>query len=172
MYRPVLMDSVGIRRRLKVSRQRAYQIVAHKSFPAPSQVLVLGKVWDAVDVEAWIEIYRPNLVCERPGGSSKSDPDQAGTMPDEIKHDEEGEERGEERGEVEREEGECGEGEREEGERGERRRDEGERGERRRDEGERDEGGTMRDRPERRSSERDRCRCCSGAITPGERGLS
>ncbi|MEU4688948.1 AlpA family phage regulatory protein [Actinoplanes sp. NPDC023714] len=62
MYRPILIDSVGVRRRLGVSRQRAYQIVAHRSFPAPYQVLVLGRVWDAAEVEAWIRVHRPHLV--------------------------------------------------------------------------------------------------------------
>ena len=62
MYRPILMDSTGVRLRLRVSRQRAYQIVRHRSFPAPYQILVLGKVWDAAEVEAWIRVHRPHLV--------------------------------------------------------------------------------------------------------------
>ena len=49
------MGTGEIRRRLGVSRQRAYQIVTSENFPEPYQVLDRGKVWDAAEVERWIE---------------------------------------------------------------------------------------------------------------------
>lgn len=59
------MSSGEIRRRLQVSRQRAYQIMARDTFPEPYQVLEMGRVWDAADVERWIETYRPALARSR-----------------------------------------------------------------------------------------------------------
>lgn len=38
---------------LGVSRQRAQQITAHKSFPKPYDVLHMGKVWRRNAVEQW-----------------------------------------------------------------------------------------------------------------------
>ena len=61
MGKLVLMGAGEIRRRLGVSRQRAYQIITRKDFPDPYQVLEMGKVWDAADVEAWIKKRRPHL---------------------------------------------------------------------------------------------------------------
>jgi prophage regulatory protein len=58
MEKVVLMGPGEIRRRLGVSRQRAYQIVTSEDFPEPYQVLDRGKVWDAVEVERWIEESR------------------------------------------------------------------------------------------------------------------
>jgi predicted DNA-binding transcriptional regulator AlpA len=69
MRRVLLMGPGEIRRRLGVSRQRAYQIVTSEDFPEPYQVLERGKVWDAADVERWIEAhdYSPR---QRAGRSS------------------------------------------------------------------------------------------------------
>ncbi|MGK5681660.1 helix-turn-helix transcriptional regulator [Actinoplanes sp. URMC 104] len=61
MGKLVLMGAGEIRRRLNVSRQRAYQIITRKDFPDPYQVLEMGKVWDAADVERWIKAHRPHL---------------------------------------------------------------------------------------------------------------
>lgn len=61
MGKLVLMGAGEIRRRLNVSRQRAYQIITRKDFPEPYQVLEMGKVWNAKDVESWIKVYRPHL---------------------------------------------------------------------------------------------------------------
>ena len=54
------MGAGEIRRRLGVSRQRVYLIAKRKDFPEPYQVLDMGKVWDAVEVERWIRINRPH----------------------------------------------------------------------------------------------------------------
>ncbi|BBH69153.1 hypothetical protein ACTI_58380 [Actinoplanes sp. OR16] len=59
------MDASQIRQRLGISRQRCYQIVGRRTFPAPYQVLVFGRVWDAAEVEAWIRIYRPHLADDQ-----------------------------------------------------------------------------------------------------------
>jgi predicted DNA-binding transcriptional regulator AlpA len=42
-----------------ISRQRVYEITHYSHFPAPIADLVLGKVWLAEDVEAWIREHRP-----------------------------------------------------------------------------------------------------------------
>jgi prophage regulatory protein len=56
-----LMGAHEIRTRLGVSRQRAYQIVQHSSFPAPVAKLRMGNVWRTADVEKWIAKHRPYL---------------------------------------------------------------------------------------------------------------
>lgn len=61
-----LMGSGEIQERLGVSRQRTQQIVNRRDFPAPYQVLIMGAVWNAEDVEAWIRERRPHL-AEEPG---------------------------------------------------------------------------------------------------------
>ena len=40
-----------------ISRQRVYEITHYSHFPAPVADLVLGKVWLAEDVEAWIRLH-------------------------------------------------------------------------------------------------------------------
>ena len=55
------MGAGEIRRRLGVGRQRAYQIITRKDFPDPYQVLEMGKVWDAAEVERWVKKHRPHL---------------------------------------------------------------------------------------------------------------
>ena len=55
------MGSFEIQQRLKISRQRTYQLVNRRDFPAPKWTLAMGQVWDAADVEAWIAINRPHL---------------------------------------------------------------------------------------------------------------
>ena len=42
-----------------ISRQRAHQITTGEGFPKPVATLMLGKVWRADDVEAWIRQHRP-----------------------------------------------------------------------------------------------------------------
>lgn len=55
------MGTAEIRARLKISRERAYQLVNRRDFPEPYQRLAMGQVWDAEDVEAWIRQNRPHL---------------------------------------------------------------------------------------------------------------
>lgn len=54
-----LMGTGEIRNLLKVSRQRTQQIISQPDFPKPAADLVGGKIWRAVDVEAWIVAKRP-----------------------------------------------------------------------------------------------------------------
>lgn len=56
-----LMGTTEIARRLRVSRERAYQLVSRRDFPEPYQRLAMGQVWDAADIEAWIVVHRPQL---------------------------------------------------------------------------------------------------------------
>jgi predicted DNA-binding transcriptional regulator AlpA len=56
-----MMGTAEIARRLKVSRERAYQLVNRRDFPEPYQKLAMGQIWDAADVEAWIRVNRPHL---------------------------------------------------------------------------------------------------------------
>lgn len=56
-----LMGTAEIRVRLRISRERAYQLVNRRDFPAPYQRLAMGQVWDAEEVEAWIRENRPHL---------------------------------------------------------------------------------------------------------------
>lgn len=58
---PLLMGTSEIRQRLRISRERAYQLVNRRDFPAPVQRLAMGQVWLAEDVEAWIRVNRPHL---------------------------------------------------------------------------------------------------------------
>jgi prophage regulatory protein len=61
MGKLVLMGAGEIQARLRVNRQRTYQIIKRKDFPDPYQTLLMGSVWDQKDVEAWIKKYRPHL---------------------------------------------------------------------------------------------------------------
>ena len=56
-----MMGTAEISRRLKVSRERAYQLTGRRDFPEPYQRLAMGQIWDAEDVEAWIKVHRPKL---------------------------------------------------------------------------------------------------------------
>ena len=56
-----VMGAAEIADRLKVTRQRAYQITARRDFPEPIAHLAMGQVWDTEDVEAWIAEKRPHL---------------------------------------------------------------------------------------------------------------
>jgi prophage regulatory protein len=56
-----LMGAAEIAARLKVVRQRAYQLTARHDFPRPRWTLAMGQVWLANDVEAWIAEKRPHL---------------------------------------------------------------------------------------------------------------
>lgn len=42
-----------------VSRQRASEIVARESFPAPLDTLATGRIWSRDAVVAWIAEHRP-----------------------------------------------------------------------------------------------------------------
>jgi len=42
-----------------VSRQRAAEIMARESFPAPLATLKAGRIWDRGAVESWIAEHRP-----------------------------------------------------------------------------------------------------------------
>lgn len=55
------MGTAEIRQRLRISRERAYQLVNRRDFPEPYQRLAMGQVWDAADIEAWIKVHRPHL---------------------------------------------------------------------------------------------------------------
>jgi prophage regulatory protein len=58
--RPQLLGTHEIRIRLGgISRQRAHQITTTATFPKPVAELMLGKVWRADEVEAWIRLHRP-----------------------------------------------------------------------------------------------------------------
>ncbi|BBH68177.1 hypothetical protein ACTI_48620 [Actinoplanes sp. OR16] len=59
----MLMGPAEVRARLRVSRQRAHQVINREDFPEPYQVLPLGKVWDAAEVERWIRRRRPGLAA-------------------------------------------------------------------------------------------------------------
>lgn len=61
MARLRVMGAAEIAERLRVSRQRAYQITARRDFPEPIAHLAMGQVWDTADVEAWIKVRRPEL---------------------------------------------------------------------------------------------------------------
>jgi prophage regulatory protein len=55
------MGPEEIRKRLDVSRQRAYIIIGRKDFPDPWRVLSIGRVWRSTDVEEWIREHRPEI---------------------------------------------------------------------------------------------------------------
>ena len=56
-----VMGAAEIAERLKVSRQRVYQLTSRKGFPDPVAHLAMGQVWETVDVERWIAEHRPEL---------------------------------------------------------------------------------------------------------------
>jgi prophage regulatory protein len=56
-----MMGTAEIARRLKVSRERAYQLVNRRDFPEPYQRLAMGQIWLQDDVEQWIKTNRPHL---------------------------------------------------------------------------------------------------------------
>jgi predicted DNA-binding transcriptional regulator AlpA len=55
------MGAAEIGARLRISRQRTYQLINRRNFPEPIAVLAMGQVWLAEDVEAWIKENRPHL---------------------------------------------------------------------------------------------------------------
>lgn len=55
------MGASEIAGRLKVSRQRVYQITSRKGFPDPLAHLAMGQVWATDEVERWITENRPQL---------------------------------------------------------------------------------------------------------------
>lgn len=55
-----------IRDRLGVSRQRVQQLMTRPDWPAPYEVLAMGKIWLRDDVETWIRQHRPALVGRPP----------------------------------------------------------------------------------------------------------
>jgi prophage regulatory protein len=56
-----LMAMAEIGRRLGVSRTRTKQLIARPDWPAPLDVLDVGRIWLAADVERWIAEHRPPL---------------------------------------------------------------------------------------------------------------
>jgi predicted DNA-binding transcriptional regulator AlpA len=56
-----VMGAAEIAERLRVTRQRVYQITNRKGFPDPIAHLSMGQVWDTADVERWIAEHRPEL---------------------------------------------------------------------------------------------------------------
>jgi prophage regulatory protein len=55
------MAMAEIGRRLGVSRTRTKQLIARPDWPAPFDVLDVGRIWLAADVERWITEHRPPL---------------------------------------------------------------------------------------------------------------
>ncbi|BCY08616.1 AlpA family transcriptional regulator [Actinoplanes sp. L3-i22] len=51
---PRLVGQGEIRERLGVSRQRVQQLAERDDFPEPYQVLMMGRLWRASDIECWI----------------------------------------------------------------------------------------------------------------------
>ncbi len=64
-----LVGTVEIAEMLGVSRQRAHQIAAKPSFPAPVATLASGKVWETEPVKAWIRENRPEPASDSCSGS-------------------------------------------------------------------------------------------------------
>jgi prophage regulatory protein len=63
-----LMGSAEVAGRLGLTRQRIGQLAAaYDDWPAPVAVLASGKVWDAADIEGWLERHP-----ERPGGRRRA----------------------------------------------------------------------------------------------------
>ena len=60
-----LMGAQEIRTRLKVSRQRADQLMKRPDFPEPVAVLGMGRIWRTEDIEKWIAEHRPYLDEDR-----------------------------------------------------------------------------------------------------------
>jgi prophage regulatory protein len=58
------VGSREIQQRLGVSRQRVQQLIARPDWPAPYEVLAMGKIWLRADVEIWIARHRPGLPAE------------------------------------------------------------------------------------------------------------
>lgn len=56
-----LMGAYEIRQRLGYSREWVQRLITRRDFPEPYQVLRMGSVWDADDVEEWIREYRPGI---------------------------------------------------------------------------------------------------------------
>jgi prophage regulatory protein len=56
-----LMAMAEIGRRLGVSRTRTKALIARDDFPAPHDVLDVGRIWLASDIERWITEHRPPL---------------------------------------------------------------------------------------------------------------
>ncbi len=61
MGRLRVMGAAEIAGRLKVSRQRVYQITSRKGFPDALAHLAMGQVWETDEVERWIAENRPQL---------------------------------------------------------------------------------------------------------------
>jgi prophage regulatory protein len=61
------MAMAEIGRRLGVSRTRTKALIARPDFPAPHDVLDVGRIWLAADIERWIAEHRPDLL-EDPEG--------------------------------------------------------------------------------------------------------
>ncbi|BAL88820.1 putative regulatory protein [Actinoplanes missouriensis 431] len=75
MKKLVLVGPAEIRLWLRVSRQRAYQLINRADFPEPYQVLQMGKVWDIADVDRWIRSNRPWLYqTGEPGPNGRGAP--------------------------------------------------------------------------------------------------
>jgi predicted DNA-binding transcriptional regulator AlpA len=56
-----VMGAAEIADRLRVSRQRVYQITSRKGFPDPIAHLAMGQVWDTEDIETWVAENRPDI---------------------------------------------------------------------------------------------------------------
>lgn len=54
---------------LGVSRRQVHRLAAQSGFPAPAEVLAVGRVWRRRDIEKWAATKR-----RRPGGQEKPYP--------------------------------------------------------------------------------------------------
>ena len=57
-----LIDVTGIADKMRVSHQRAGQIIDSKGskFPEPAQMLRRRRLWDEADVDRWLDEHRPD----------------------------------------------------------------------------------------------------------------
>lgn len=65
------MGQAEIADRIGVSRQRVQQLIKKPTFPAPFDVLAMGKVWWIKDIEEWIQATRPELADTEPTASDE-----------------------------------------------------------------------------------------------------
>ena len=46
--------------RLNVTKQRVHTLAGRPEFPTPRAQLAQGRVWNAADIERWIQQHRPD----------------------------------------------------------------------------------------------------------------
>ncbi|MEV1157711.1 hypothetical protein AB0J27_20160 [Micromonospora chokoriensis] len=50
-----------------MSRTRVRQIAETASFPEPLDTIAAGRVWDAAEVDEWIQVHRPSVTEDEAG---------------------------------------------------------------------------------------------------------